>query len=77
MIIDFEYTGWQPRAMDIANFCNDAMIDNAYPLKNGMGLYLNNFFNDHEINAIITTYLTHYYDNFFKGNKDVISKEEF
>jgi choline/ethanolamine kinase len=40
MLIDFEYAGWQPRAMDLANYCNETMIDNAHPLGKGVKLYL-------------------------------------
>jgi thiamine kinase-like enzyme len=48
ILIDYEYTGWAPRAMDLANYFNETMLDNAYPMKNGIGLYLNNFIKDHE-----------------------------
>jgi thiamine kinase-like enzyme len=40
ILIDFEYTQWNPRAMDIANYFNETMLDNAYPLGNGIKDYL-------------------------------------
>lgn len=48
ILIDFEYVGWAPRAMDIANYCNETMLENAYPLKNGIKYYLQNFIKDSE-----------------------------
>jgi thiamine kinase-like enzyme len=48
ILIDFEYVGWAPRAMDIANYCNETMLENAYPLKNGIKHYLENFIKDSE-----------------------------
>jgi len=75
ILIDYEYTGWAPRAMDLANYFNETMLDNDYPLKNGIGYYLNNFINDYEQDIVITTYLDTYYDKYFKGDKSRISKE--
>jgi thiamine kinase-like enzyme len=31
MIIDYEYSGWNPMAMDLANYFNETMLDNSYP----------------------------------------------
>ena len=31
MIIDYEYAGWNPMAMDLANYLNETMLDNSYP----------------------------------------------
>lgn len=70
MIIDFEYTGWAPRAMDLANYFNETMLDNAYPMKNGIKLYLNNFINDAEQELVTRTYLDCYYDKYFLGEKN-------
>ena len=47
-LIDFEYSGWNPRAFDIANYCCEAAFDNSYPLDLGISYYLNNLPNDHE-----------------------------
>ena len=48
MLIDFEYIGWYPRAYDLANYINETMLDNAYPLGNGIKMYLNNMMNAYE-----------------------------
>jgi len=48
IFIDFEYTGWAPRGMDIANYFSETMLDNAHPLKKGIKYYLINFIKDHE-----------------------------
>lgn len=48
ILIDFEYVGWAPRAYDLANYCNETMLENAYPLKNGIKYYLRNFIKDEE-----------------------------
>jgi len=42
LIIDYEYAGWNPMAMDLANYLNESMLDNAYPLKNGIDYYTDN-----------------------------------
>ena len=42
MLIDLEYTNWGPFSFDIANYINETMLDNAYPLKNGINYYLYN-----------------------------------
>ena len=48
ILIDLEYVGWAPKAMDIANYLNETMLDNAYALKNGIACYLRNFANQRE-----------------------------
>jgi thiamine kinase-like enzyme len=48
IFIDFEYTGWNPRAMDLANYFNETMLDNAHPVDNGIKFYIGNFIKDHE-----------------------------
>ena len=40
IFIDFEYTAWNPRAMDIANYFNETMLDNAHPVGSGIKCYL-------------------------------------
>jgi len=42
MIIDYEYSGWNPMAMDLANYVNETMLDNSYPFENGIAWYLDN-----------------------------------
>ena len=48
MLIDFEYVGLNPRAFDLANYLNESALDNAYPLKNGIAFYLENYLRDEE-----------------------------
>jgi thiamine kinase-like enzyme len=48
IFIDFEYTAWNPRGMDIANYFNETMLDNAHPLKRGIKFYLQNFIKENE-----------------------------
>lgn len=48
IFIDFEYTGWNPRGMDLANYYNETMLDNAHPVENGIKFYLQNFIKESE-----------------------------
>ena len=77
ILIDFEYVGWAPRAMDLANYCNETMFENAYPLKNGIAAYLRNFIKDYEQEYLIRQYLTRYYHRHFEGDKTKISCEDY
>jgi thiamine kinase-like enzyme len=36
LLIDNEYAGWNPMAMDLAVYINETMIDNSYPEDNGV-----------------------------------------
>lgn len=49
LIIDYEYAGWNPMAMDLANYLNESMLDNAYPLKNGIAYYTDNCMTKQEV----------------------------
>ena len=69
MLIDYEYVGWEPRAFDLANYINESMLDNAYPMKNGIALYLDNFMNDREQEILFKEYLTRFYEKYYKGDK--------
>ncbi len=69
ILIDFEYVGWAPRAMDIANYCNETMLENAYPLKNGIKYYLQNFIKESELEFLVRQYLTRYFNLYFEGDK--------
>jgi thiamine kinase-like enzyme len=42
LLIDNEYAGWNPMAMDLAYYINEVMIDNSYPGKNGVQEYPEN-----------------------------------
>lgn len=61
IIIDYEYGGWNPMAMDIANYLNETMIDNCYPEKNGIEWYLDNILDTQELTKMATAYLSRYY----------------
>ena len=71
ILIDFEYAGWNPMAMDVAVLINETMNHNSYPFKNGVEWYLENLMSDQEQNTVIREYLTHYYVNYMP--KDQIS----
>jgi thiamine kinase-like enzyme len=42
-LIDYEYGGWNPMAMDIANYLNECCLENAHPKGVGIKVYLENF----------------------------------
>lgn len=62
MLIDYEYGLWNPMAMDIANYLNECMLDNSYPGKNGIEIYLDNFMEPDELREMSRTYLSRYYE---------------
>lgn len=57
IFIDFEYTSWNPRAMDIANYFNEVMLDNAHPLGNGIKDYVENCMSESEQVLLVKEYL--------------------
>ena len=61
-LIDYEYGGWNPMAMDIANYLNECTIDNAYPMGVGIKHYPDNYPSESERNFLIQTYLKLYYE---------------
>lgn len=61
MIIDYEYGGWNPMAMDLANYLNETMKDNAYPYENGITVYIDNCMPDHEVREMTVCYMKTYY----------------
>lgn len=69
IIIDNEYAGWNPMAMDVAVFINETMNDNSYPGKNGVEWYTDNIMSEYELEHFIKAYLTHYFDKYM--DKDV------
>ena len=40
LLIDNEYAGWNPMAMDLAVYINETMIDNSHPGPNGVKQYI-------------------------------------
>lgn len=57
MIIDLEYGGWNPEAYDLANYFNETVLHNAFPLDNGVGTCLENFASDDDIDFVLKIYL--------------------
>lgn len=66
MLIDYEYAGWNPMAMDLANFINETMLDNAYPFKNGIAIYMKNCMDYEEVTKMAIGYLDCYYSRYLK-----------
>lgn len=53
LLIDYEYAGWNPMAMDLANWINETMLDNSYPEKNGIAWYTQNIMDSEEVRTMI------------------------
>lgn len=66
LLIDFEYSGWQPMAHDLANYLNEMVLDNCHPCGNGIALYLENDPTEPEIEAFLTRYLHNYFTKVLK-----------
>lgn len=56
--------------MDLANYFNETMLDNAYPIDKGIKYYLQNFIKDSEQEFMIKKYLEHYYENYIKTSEE-------
>ena len=61
LLIDNEYAGWNPMAMDIAVFINECMIDNSYPGENGVKEYIDNAMSVPECERLIKAYMRSYF----------------
>ncbi len=58
MLIDYEFTGWNPRAMDLANYINETQIDNNYKENaSGIKFYPDNAMSEEEIIWFLRSYL--------------------
>lgn len=85
MLIDYEYGGWNPMAMDLANYINECMLDNAYPGAQGIGYYHHNCMTKYEIDIMTKTYMKRYFEKYMKaevkaqydGNVDTFITREF
>ena len=53
LIIDNEYAGWNPMAMDLAVFINETMINNTHPADNGVKEYADNLMSEYEQEQMI------------------------
>jgi thiamine kinase-like enzyme len=74
MLIDYEYGGWNPMAMDLANYMNETMLDNAYPGKNGVAWYEENCMTPAELEKMAVRYLECYYSKY--ATKEVVGEFE-
>lgn len=75
-LIDYEYGGWNPMAMDIANYLNEFMLDNNHPKGSGIKFYINNFASNYECNSLMKDYLRCYYGD-RKNNPTSEDNEKF
>jgi len=63
-MIDYEYAGWNPMTMDIANYVNETALDNSYPGQNGIWLYTDNFMSESEIEYLAKRYMKYYFEKY-------------
>jgi thiamine kinase-like enzyme len=75
MLIDFEYSGWNPMAMDLANYINETMIDNTYPHDNGIKWYPDNCMTKAEVNDMAQVYLEICWDKYAHDRKNRVKDE--
>ena len=72
ILIDYEYCGWNPMAMDLANYMLECMFDNtAFPEDTGTRLYGSNCMTLPEIESMTTTYMTRYFEKYMKDDVKV------
>ena len=64
ILIDNEYAGFNPMAMDLAVYINETMIDNSHPQDNGVKEYFDNYMSLQEQECLIKEYMTHYFHRF-------------
>lgn len=69
ILIDFEYAGWNPMAMDIAVYINETMNDNSFPGRNGIKWYTDNIMSDYEQDLLINTYLARYFQLYMPSDQ--------
>ena len=64
IVIDYEFSGWNPMAFDLAHYFNECMTDNAYPLKNGINWYTENIMQMNELEDFIKKYMETYFNKY-------------
>ena len=69
LIIDYEYAGWNPMPMDLANYLYETMIDNAHPFGFGLKLYLDNCMDQQQLREMATVYLSAYHNKYLDQTK--------
>jgi thiamine kinase-like enzyme len=86
LIIDLEYGGWNPMAMDVAVYINETMNDNSYPGNNGVQWYTDNIMSEKEIEMFVKSYLQHFFDKYmdkrsraysFNNNFDLFLRKHY
>jgi thiamine kinase-like enzyme len=61
LLIDYEYGGWNPMAMDLAHYLNETMVDGAQHDGNKITLYEENMLTYDEVSSMARAYLSRYY----------------
>jgi thiamine kinase-like enzyme len=64
LLIDNEYAGWNPMAMDLAVYINEVMIDNSHPGENGVKEYIDNAMSAQEQERLIKSYMKNYFETY-------------
>lgn len=68
LLIDYEYSGWNPMAMDLADYWSETMVQNSYPEPNGLKLYFDNIMTDDEVKIFTKEYLKVYFQKYAKDD---------
>lgn len=74
MIIDLEYANWGPMSLDIANYINETMLDNSYPMKKGINYYLENMATEQEQELLMVTYLKRYGSKYLEKEGEELTR---
>jgi len=69
LIIDNEYAGWNPMAMDLAVYINETMINNTHPADNGVKEYADNLMSEYEQEQMIKEYMRNYFGEYMDQNQ--------
>jgi len=69
LIIDNEYAGWNPMAMDLAVYINETMINNTHPEDNGVKEYADNLMSEYEQEQMIKGYMKNYFNDYMDPNQ--------
>ena len=64
ILIDYEYSGWNPMAFDLGNYLNECMLENAYPHKNGINWYIENVMLENELQHMVQKYMQIYFTKY-------------
>lgn len=67
LLIDYEYSGWNTMAHELANYLNECVLDNAHPCGSGIAYYPENEPTAQEVTAMLTRYLQRYWEHVHGG----------